>query len=633
MASLPSAFAALQVNPANRAEVRAFFNAVYHASDAVPIDTTAKVASCFPGTNSSAFKEAVVRRINWFRAMAGVPAAILLNDSFSSDAQSAALMMSAQGEFNHAPTNGWPCWTAAGSNAANNANLSIDTFGPDAIASYIDDFGSANTAVGHRRWMLYPQTQTMGTGDVPAQNGHPSANATWVFDDNFGGSRPPTRRTEVTWPPAGFVPYPVVFRRWSFSYPAASFSSAVIYMMSNGVPISVSKETVVNGYGENTAVWVPAGVNPDTPGFHWPRPGTDTIYSVTVSNVLIRGISSNFTYSVTVFDPDVMAVGETVTTVSGSSSPILGRDSAYSIRPVSYATQYEWRASQRSPLVFSDGVESGTTNFAVFVSPTYPVVLAGVGADGSWAFHLAHPQPVVAQTLTIQTLFTPATNGAISFKSRLGYSGDGEFARVQISTDGADSWVDVYAQQGTGGAGESSFVTRNVALGGYAGRSLQLRFSYAFVGGNFYSQTDANTGWLIDDIVLTNCWALLQPVGGMAAGTNFIFRPTVVTNYVIEARGLMFDVFGLSWSPLLGVNPVVPPEFLAPVRIGSQLKMEFIPGTTPTSNLQLYKAPVVSGPWSQDTTAILDTNLLSGRPRFSTTLGATGQAYFRIAAP
>src|SRR5688572_11895520 len=62
------------VNTDSREEVRSFYNAVYNSSDGVPMNSTADVATCTPGTNSTAFKEAVLRRINWFRAMGGIPA-------------------------------------------------------------------------------------------------------------------------------------------------------------------------------------------------------------------------------------------------------------------------------------------------------------------------------------------------------------------------------------------------------------------------------------------------------------------------------------------------------------------------------------------------------------------------------
>ena len=103
------------------------------------------------------------------------------------------------------------------------------------ITGYIWDFGANNYEVGHRRWILYPQTQIMAAGDVPAESSFEAANATWVFDANFGGPRPATTKPYVAWPPEGFVPYSLAFPQWSFALSNADFSAATVTMTSNGV--------------------------------------------------------------------------------------------------------------------------------------------------------------------------------------------------------------------------------------------------------------------------------------------------------------------------------------------------------------------------------------------------------------
>jgi len=83
------------------------------------------------------------------------------------------------------------------------------------------------------------------TGPASGTN-YPAANAVWVVDDaNYWGPRPATRNAFVSWPPPGYVPYPVVYPRWSFSYPSADFSAATVTMTSNGVPVPVAQETPV----------------------------------------------------------------------------------------------------------------------------------------------------------------------------------------------------------------------------------------------------------------------------------------------------------------------------------------------------------------------------------------------------
>ena len=98
--------------------------------------------------------------------------------------------------------------TSSGAAAAGVSDIGLGHNGPDAISGYMWDYGSDNAQVPHRRWLLYPQTEVMGTGDVPAQGSYLAADATWVIDSNcertsaFDGISP-----FVAWPPPGFVPY------------------------------------------------------------------------------------------------------------------------------------------------------------------------------------------------------------------------------------------------------------------------------------------------------------------------------------------------------------------------------------------------------------------------------------------
>lgn len=228
--------------------------------------------------------------------MAGVPASVELSDVFNSKAQEAALMMSVNGKLSHSPTEDWQCYTPDGAQAAGSSDLYLGVFGPSAITGYMYDPGNNNYPVGHRRWILYPQTQSMGTGDIPPIDGQWSANALWVFDENMWRLRPQTRDTFVAWPPPGYVPYQLVFPRWSFSYDDADLSEATVVMTLDGTGIPLSIKPVVYGYGENTLVWepnVPTGT----------RPTEDTIYSVIVSNVMIGNVIHAFSYQVIIFDP------------------------------------------------------------------------------------------------------------------------------------------------------------------------------------------------------------------------------------------------------------------------------------------------------------------------------------------
>jgi hypothetical protein len=267
----------------------------YLAYTGIPIGWTGNHAACNRGDTNQQFRAAVLARINYFRTMAGLPS-VTLNSEYSQKAQAAALMMSVNRKLSHSPTSDWLCYSSDGAAAAGSSDLALGVMGWNAITVFVLEGG----VVGHRRWILYPQTQEMGTGDIPSAQGYPAANALWVFDSHMWEARPATRYEFVAWPPPTYVPYQVINNHWSFSYPDADFSSATVTMTSGGANIPVSLEAVVNGYGENTLVWIPAGLGS---GSSWPKPQNDTIYTVNVRQVIVDGQSRNFAYSVIVFDP------------------------------------------------------------------------------------------------------------------------------------------------------------------------------------------------------------------------------------------------------------------------------------------------------------------------------------------
>ncbi|MBI5879298.1 MAG: CAP domain-containing protein [Chloroflexi bacterium] len=284
------------VNPQSRQASLDFYNR-YYVPAGPPPNWTGTQNPCNPGATDAAFRDAVLLRINYFRAMAGVSATVTFSGTFNQKAQASALMMSANISLSHAPPVWWTCYTAAGAEAAGSSNLALGAYGWDAMSLYMKDPGSGNTAAGHRRWILYPQTREMGTGDIP---GGTTANDLWVFDGRYGSPRPATREEYVAWPPPGYVPYTVVYPRWSFAYGGANFSGATVQMTSNGSGVSLAQSAVANGYGENTLVWIPLGLNSSA---SWTVPLTDTTYVVNVQNVLVNSVSRSFSYSVTVFNP------------------------------------------------------------------------------------------------------------------------------------------------------------------------------------------------------------------------------------------------------------------------------------------------------------------------------------------
>ena len=277
-----------------------FYKTNYVISSAPSIDWTGSHTSCYAGTTSLDFQQAVLRRINYFRAMAGVPDDVRFSEESNLKAQAAALLMSVNRSLSHDPPESWTCYCTLADEGAGSSNLYLGINGWEAITGYMQDSGVLNDAVGHRRWVLYPQTQVMGSGDIPPTESYPASNALVVFSENMWDPRPDTRDGFVAWPPPGHVPFPVVFTRWSFSYPGADFSQATVGMSRDGEELIIIRAPIKNGYGENTIVWQLESMDPDA---SWPTPSQDITYEISIENVIIDSQVQDFSYEVIIFDP------------------------------------------------------------------------------------------------------------------------------------------------------------------------------------------------------------------------------------------------------------------------------------------------------------------------------------------
>ena len=411
----------------------------------------------------------------------------------------------------------------------------------------------------------------------------------------------------VAWPPAGYVPYPVVFPQWSFALSNADFSAATVSMMSNGVPVAVTLQSYVGGYpyggyGENTLVWYPSTLDPTSGSTVFPFNvnGSDTVYAITVSHVFIPGGSpQDFSYTVTVFDPAVPGADYVPTLVTGTNHPTVNANNPYTCTPAPdpNVTGYQWLTAQSTNGNFFDGAEAGLTNFTTTVSPGYPVVTNVTGETGSHCFHLAMPPPAAAdQILQLKPVFYPKTNTTVLFKSRLGYATTNQIAKVQVSADAGSTWQDAYSQTGSNGSGESLFSARSLSLSNYAGTPVLLRFNYHFSpvgGGNFYSQTIRPYGWFFDNLTVTNTLKLINVVTNVTVSTNFIFIPAQATNYLLQAAPVSFNQFVLEPGPVLPVAAVTGPPVIildAPGISGSQVQINFSVTAGPATTFHLLQS-------------------------------------------
>ena len=563
--------AGFSVNNSSREEMRQFYNAVYTASDGVLINSTSVVSNCAPGANSVAYQDAVARRINWFRAAAGMFASITLDSGNNTNDQAAALIMSANTNLSHFPPPSWSCYTSAGANAASNSNITIGSAGPDAITSYIWDFGAYNTEVGHRRWILFPQTQVMGTGDIPAQGTYYAANATWVFDANLFGPRPATTQPYVAWPPPGFIPYPLVYPQWSFALSNADLSAATVTMQSNGVNVVITNQPYAPGYGENAIVWVPANLDATSYNTVFPFSGTDTVYSIVITNINAGLSTTGFAYTVTLFDPAAPGADYIPTKISGPAQPVAGLPTNYTCAPPNnpHVTGYQWVVAQAPSGNLFDGAQNGASNFITDISPGYSVTTQGLAAAGGFCFQLGMPdladQPAQDQILQLNRVLFPATNTLVRFAGLLGYATSNQVAEVQVSTTGGVSWQNLYSQPGTNGP-NPGFITHSLSLSNYAGQSVLLRFNYHLapnpdgVYSLYYGPTNSGPiGWFIDNILVTNTLQLTNFSTNATSSPGFVFTPAQSGSYILEAQAVIFNQFPIGFGPIAQITAIPPP--------------------------------------------------------------------------
>ena len=277
------------VDPANRNSVLSFYFSTYLPGNDIASGWNGDTSNCTAGATSAAYLQATADRINFYRAMAGLPANVQLDATLNARCQEAALMMSAENSLSHSPPTTWSCFTDDGALAAGRSNLALGNAGPRAIDAYMMDGGGNNAAAGHRRWILFPGQTVMGSGSVSG-NGARDANALWVINggSNSGVSQP------ASWPPMGFIVKSLLVSRWSYSHPGADFSNATVRMFENGVEQTLTLNPIANGFGDNTLVWEPSIGSPAS--------GADVVYRVEISGVRVGGADVPVSYEVTAID-------------------------------------------------------------------------------------------------------------------------------------------------------------------------------------------------------------------------------------------------------------------------------------------------------------------------------------------
>lgn len=287
----PPASATPTVDASSIDSVRSAY-ARYQAFQQVPSGWAGSAADCTADTQSDDYLKSALGQVNIMRGLAGLEP-VTLNAIYNAQAQRAALMMDAAGRLEHHPDSDWPCWSTDGADAAARSNLSADPADGDHVRSFMDDHGAANEAVGHRRWILYPPTRTIGVGATDTHE------ALLVISDDLTNAPGPTW---VGWPSAGHFPQqllPTLSRRWSLSANDTStdFSRATVAVRGPTGALTVKTLRPHPGYGNAALVWS----MPELPRV---TGGGAVTYTVTVGNIVKDGKRLSHTYPVKLIDGD-----------------------------------------------------------------------------------------------------------------------------------------------------------------------------------------------------------------------------------------------------------------------------------------------------------------------------------------
>ncbi|MDR2381134.1 MAG: FG-GAP-like repeat-containing protein [Bifidobacteriaceae bacterium] len=271
----------------SRATAIAAYKTIKAASQ-VPSGWTGSVSGCKVGSTSAASRTATFTAINTYRAMAGL-SPVKEDTALSNRAQYAALIVQANQLVTHYPSSRSACYTTTGAAESARANLAVGSQGASTIDGYMADASdeSNRSTVGHRRWLLRPQTATMGTASTI------NGNATTVAGGPTNASA--KNPALIPWPSAGYFPWQWTSpsMSWSVSASGADFSAAKVKVTKDGKAVKTTAYPVDTAGGIESLVW-------KMPDVTQPAPGAVDTYKVAVSGVL-GAQAGSFTYEVNLF--------------------------------------------------------------------------------------------------------------------------------------------------------------------------------------------------------------------------------------------------------------------------------------------------------------------------------------------
>lgn len=610
--------AGFTVDGSNRLESLAFYNAVYLASEGA----TARMGwtgnfslTCSPGSTSDAFKEDIRRRINYFRALAGMPADITFDQENAINAPQAnspkvgatvkkrtcaqaAAHMNAFSQFyfadlfslNHTPLQGDRlCWSNAAWNGCYASNLTVGFFGPNAVDVYMADDDSTydfsnNKSVGHRRWILYSRAIDMSTGDVPpgrytdATGSYPILPANALYISSSPRPEEQSPKKFVSWPPAGFVPAPLFPVRWSLSYPGATFPTTAASISVTGPTGAVIPVTLLSTnapeLGDNSIVFQPTVT---------PTSGAEDLgYTVTITGMSGPGVPASYTWRSTFFNPTVLG---TPISITGPAKPAAS-GSDYQCTAVPGSDGWDVQAGKlENAATFSENGDGATPQLTANTTGTYALLQGSASLNGlsfaprsaTKAMHLCFPldesEPDYLphnQSFQLTGEFLAGANSTLTFYEHFRWLFTVNRLSVEVSSDGGSRWAEVYGRNGAytyiapttavpnptynNTKWDTGWAARTVSLAAFDGQLIQIRFVLKHNNLSF-DGPDIHHGCYIDDISVTNFRRFTPSPARFSNGPTFRFDSTLTGVPLVAGSSWLVRARPMIGGRLMGYTP------------------------------------------------------------------------------
>lgn len=190
-------------------------------------------AMCKPGQMPDSTLYKVLHRINYYRQNAGIVLPMNLSTERVQKCQEAAVMYNGKGIFSREPKpETHQCYTEGAKEAAQVAQAILENNPAQCVTIFMDD--SKSQELINRLSILNPEALDMGFGSSENNS------VFWLLDVAGAPDSVYYQTHFVSWPPAGYCPKMLVFKKWSFSIAADIKDAKLLITDKDGKEIAVN---------------------------------------------------------------------------------------------------------------------------------------------------------------------------------------------------------------------------------------------------------------------------------------------------------------------------------------------------------------------------------------------------------